>query len=141
MKKIIVFLAIVSSLVLSTGCHRQSELYNADYTEFSFSNPENTTSVKAVLGTINSAWTGNYAIKGLDTEVADAKAGVKFAASETAILLKSNKFAQYFEEGDYFIYTLKRVTNGEVILVKTKFTWDFTDQELESEEIYDVIDD
>jgi hypothetical protein len=141
MKKIIILLAVVSTMFLSTGCHRQSELYNAAFTEYHFNNSENATSVKAVLGTINSAWEGDYAIKGLDTDVADAKANLKFAESCLAIELKSNKFKQYFQEGDYFVYTLKRVSNGEKLLVTAKFYWDFADDELDYEETFSVFND
>ncbi|MCQ2284690.1 MAG: hypothetical protein MJZ57_07305 [Bacteroidales bacterium] len=133
MKKLAVLAIVCLSLVCSS-CYRDSNTYNASITESHFANHDNETSVNAVLKTINSFWDGDYSYKGLSTLEADVKADLRFVSAVTAINLHNTELADYFEEGDYFIYTLTRTTGGDnVILHQYKITKDG------SEEILDIV--
>ena len=91
--------------------------------------------VKAVLGTLSSFWEGDYTWRG-DVSFTDLKADARFTLEANLAISTNfnNKLAQYFEEGDYFIYTLKR-NEDNTILHQYKYTKDG------GEEILDVVAD
>lgn len=123
MKKLMVFACVCMALVF-TGCHREQHTYNASVTEYHFAHHDNEVAVKAVLGTLSSFWEGDYTWKG-SVDVTDVKADARFTL-EAYLSLTTNfekKLMEYFEEGDYFIYTLKR-TEDNTILHQYKFTKD-----------------
>lgn len=121
-----------------TSCHRPQEFYNASIDEYNFTSQSNETSVKAVLGTVYALWEGDYAYKGMTADISDVKAIARYNESILAIYAHANELKPYFEQGnDYFVYTLKRTTDGEVVLLKTKFFLDF-DGTLEYMTTYDA---
>ena len=123
MKKLMVFACVCMALVF-TGCHREQHTYNASVTEYHFAHHDNEVAVKAVLGTLSSFWEGDYTWKG-SVDVTDVKADARFTL-EAYLSLTTNfekKLMEYFEEGDYFVYTLKR-TEDNTILHQYKFTKD-----------------
>ena len=123
MKKLMVFASVCMALVF-TGCHREQHTYNASVTEYHFAHHDNEVAVKAVLGTLSSFWEGDYTWKG-SVDVTDVKADARFTL-EAYLSLTTNfekKLMEYFEEGDYFVYTLKR-TEDNTILHQYKFTKD-----------------
>ncbi|MCQ2275707.1 MAG: hypothetical protein MJZ87_01975 [Bacteroidales bacterium] len=120
MKKLAV-LAIVCCAMVLTSCHRPVEFYSVGIDEYHFASGSNETSVKAVLGTIYNLWEGQDAYKGMTADVSDIKAITRYDESVAAIMLHANELKPYFQEGDYFVYTLKRTTEGEVILIQNKF--------------------
>ena len=80
--------------------------------------------MKAVLGTMNSFWEGDYTWKG-DVDFTDLKADARFTM-ESYLALTTNfdkKLQQYFDEDDYFIYTLTRKEDNTIIH-QYKFTKD-----------------
>ena len=118
-----VFACVCMALVF-TGCHREQHTYNASVTEYHFAHHDNEVAVKAVLGTLSSFWEGDYTWKG-SVDVTDVKADARFTL-EAYLSLTTNfekKLMEYFEEGDYFVYTLKR-TEDNTILHQYKFTKD-----------------
>lgn len=133
MKKLAI-LAIVCCSVILSSCFRPQETYNASISEWHIANNDNLVSIKAVLGTIHSFWDGDYAYKGLTSDMSDLKAEARFLEADAAIILNSNKFEQYMEPGDYFIYTLKRTSGGEFIMIQEKFIMD--EDGLSNERIY-----
>lgn len=123
MKKLMVLACVCMALVFS-GCHREQHTYNASVTEYHFAQHDNEVAVKAVLGTMSSFWEGDYTWKG-SVDVTDVKADARFAL-ESYLALTTNfekKLMEYFEEGDYFTYTLKRKEDN-TILRQYKFTKD-----------------
>lgn len=139
MKKLILLSVTCCTLLLS-GCNRIMEVYNASVTEYHFENADNSVSVKAVLKTINLMWNGDWSFKGLEREIADSKASIKYAESLAAILLHSGELEEYFQTNDYFIYTLSRITGQDtVVLQQTKF---YVDQkgDLTWTELYNALD-
>lgn len=123
MKKLMVFACVCMALVF-TGCHREQHTYNASVTEYHFAHHDNEVAVKAVLGTLSSFWEGDYTWRG-STDVTDVKADARFTL-EAYLAITTNfekKLMEYFEEGDYFIYTLKR-TEDNTILRQYRFTKD-----------------
>ncbi len=116
------------------------EVYNASVTETHFENEGNAFSVKAVLKTINLMWNGDWSFKGLESSIADSKASLKFTESMAAILVHGGEMEEYFQSGDYFIYTLSRITGQDtVVLEQTKFYVD-QDGDLTWTEIYNALD-
>lgn len=140
MMKRLAILAIVCCSLVLTSCFRPQEKYVASITEWHFANPENQLGVKAVLGTIHSLWEGEYAYKGLSTDICNIKARTRYAESEAAILLHSSELKPYFEQGDYFVYTLTRITDGNEIIVQLKF---YVDEEgyFKSDDLYDYYEE
>ena len=69
-----------------------------------------------------SFWDGDYVWKG-SVSVTDIKADIRFTAESNFAISTNfdNKLAEYFDEGDYFIYTLKR-NDDNVILHQYKYT-------------------
>lgn len=122
MKKLVVLAAVCCAMVFS-GCSRQQENYNAQVSEYHFANSDNVISVKAILGTVKSMWEGDFYYKGEKQGACDIKANVKFRAAVAAILLHTSELKPYFaDEEDYFVYTMRRTTDGEnTILVQVKF--------------------
>lgn len=138
MKRLAV-LAIVCCAMVMTSCHKPQEFYNASIDEYQFTSHDNETSAKAVLGTIN-FWQGQYAYSGMTADISDVKAIARYNEAILAISLHANELAPYFEiADDYFVYTLKRTTDEEVVLLKTKFYKD-TDGEIHHMTIYDATD-
>ena len=132
MKKLAILACVCMALVFS-GCHREQHTYTAAVTEYHFANHDNEVSVKAVLNSLSNFWEGDYTWKGNNLDWADVQADARFTLeSYAAITLNFDKMAQYFEEGDYFIYTLTR-KDDNTKLHEYKFTKDG------GEEIYDVI--
>lgn len=123
MKKLAILVCVCMALVV-TGCHREQHTYNASVTEYNFANHDNEVAVKAVLNSLSNFWNGDYTWKG-ELDWADVKADARFVLeSNLAISVNfDSKLAQYFEEGDYFIYTLKRVDDN-TILHQIKYTKD-----------------
>lgn len=133
MKKTALFAIVCLAMVL-TSCHKPQEFYNASITESHFASNDNENSVNAILGTITNYWNGDYAFSGMTADMSDFKAINRYEESSLAILFHSQELEPYFEEGDYFIYTLKRTTGGEeVVLLQTKFFLN-ADGKLDSEE-------
>lgn len=134
MKKIMILACVCMAFVFSS-CHREQHTYNASVTEYNFANHDNEVSVKAVLNSLASFWEGDYVWKG-DVSFTDLKADARFTLEANLAITTnfSNKLAQYFEEGDYFIYTLKR-SEDNTILHQYKYTKDG------GEEILDVVAD
>ena len=123
MKKL-AFLACVCMALVFSGCHRDQHTYNASVTEYHFANHDNEVSVKAVLNSLSAFWEGDYTWKG-EIGWADLKADTRFTVESVAAITLNfdNKLVQYFEEGDYFIYTLVR-KDDNTILHQYKFTKD-----------------
>lgn len=124
MKKL-ALLAIVCCAFVFTSCHRDQHTYNASVTEYHFANHDNEVSVKTTLKNLSAFWEGNYAWKG-DVNFTDLKADWRFDI-ESVTTINANfdsKLKEYFEEGDYFIYTLKRIEDDgtETILHQYKYT-------------------
>lgn len=139
MKKLILLSVTCCTLLLS-GCNRVMEVYNASVSEYHFENVDNAVSVKAVLKTINLMWNGDWSFKGLEREIADSKASIKYTESMAAIVLHSGEMEEYFQANDYFIYTLSRITGQDtIVLQQTKFYVD-QDGDLASTEIYNALD-
>lgn len=140
MMKRLAILAIVCCSLVLTSCFRPQEKYVAAITEWHFANSENQIGAKAVLGTIHSLWEGEYAYKGLSTDICNIKARTRYAESEAAILLHSSELEPYFEQGDYFVYTLTRITDGNEMLVQLKFRVD-ADGSFGTEDLYDFYEE
>ncbi|MCR4964457.1 MAG: hypothetical protein K6A41_02245 [Bacteroidales bacterium] len=137
MKKI-AFFALICCAMIFTGCNRAQQTYYTT-TEFSFSNSENVTSVKAVLGTINLYWNGDYTFNGNDEAYTDLKAAAKYGESIIAILAHGNEIKTYMSGDDYFVYNLYRKSDNQ-LLESTKFFLD-EDGDLDTEEIVDNVED
>ena len=121
MKKLAILACVCMALVFSS-CHRDQHTYNAAVTEYHFANHDNEVSVKAVLNSLSNFWEGDYTWRG-DVDWADVKADARFTL-EAVLAINTNfdnKLAQYFEEGDYFIYTLTR-KEDKTIIHQYKFT-------------------
>ena len=134
MKKIMVLACVCMAFVFSS-CHRDQHTYNAAVSEYHFASHDNEVAVKAVLGTLSAFWEGDYTWRG-DVEFTDLKADARFTLEANLAISSNfnNKLVQYFEEGDYFIYTLKR-NEDNTILHQYKYTKDG------GEEILDVVAD
>lgn len=120
MKKIALFAFVCIALVF-TGCKREQHAYNASM-EYHFANHDDEVAVKAVLKTLSTYWEGDYTWNGV-IEWADAQAETRFSM-ESYLTIYTNfdsKFKQYFHEGDYMTYTLKRNEDNK-ILWQYKFT-------------------
>ena len=128
-------LACVCMAFVLSGCHREQHTYKASVTEYHFANHDNEVAVKAVLGTLSAFWEGDYTWRG-DVNFTDLKADTRFTLEANLAISTNfnNKLAEYFEEGDYFIYTLKR-NEDNVILHQYKYTKDG------GEELLDLIDE
>ena len=74
---------------------------------------------KAVLGTINLYWDGEYTFTGNDEGYTDVKAKTKYVESKVAILAHGNEIKVHMGANDYFYYCLYRKDN--TLLEKTKF--------------------
>ena len=121
MKKL-AFLACVCMALVFSGCHREQHTYNASVTAYSFANHDNEVAVKAVLKSMSSFWDGDYTWKG-EIEWTDVKADARFEL-ESVLAITTNfddKLAEYFEDEDYFIYTLTR-KDDNTVLHQYKFT-------------------
>ncbi len=113
---------VCGALILSS-CNRDQHTY---YTTLSYSQPETSESVisiKAVLGTINLFWNGDYTLTGNDERYTDLKAKAKYLESETAILTHGNDIKAYMDADDYFYYRMYRKRDNS-ILESTKFYLD-----------------
>ena len=132
MKKL-AFIACVCMAFVFSSCHREQHTYNATVTEYHFANHDNEVAVQALLKNMSSFWDGDYTWKG-ELDWADVKADARFTL-ESVLAINTNfenKLAQYFEEGDYFIYTLTR-KDDNTKLHEFKFTKDG------GEDIYDIV--
>ena len=126
------FLACVCMALVFSGCHRDQHTYNAAVTEYHFANHDNEVAVQTLIKSLSSFWEGDYTWRG-ETDWADVKADARFTLeSVAAITLNFDKMEQYFEEGDYFIYTLTR-KDDNTKLHEFRFTKDG------SEDIYDIV--
>lgn len=134
MKKIMILACVCMALVFSS-CHREQHSYNASITECHFANHDNEVAAMAILKTFSSFWEGDYVWKG-SVSVTDIKADIRFTAESNLAISTNfdNKLAEYFDEGDYFIYTLKR-NDDNVILHQYKYTKDG------GEEILDLVEE
>ena len=123
MKKLAILACVCMALVFSS-CHREQHTYNAAVT-YHFADHDNEVRVDAILKSFSSFWEGDYTWKGNNLAWADAQADIRFTGeSVAAITLNFNsKLAEYFEEGDYFIYTLTR-KDDNTKLHEYKFTKD-----------------
>ena len=132
MKKL-AFLACVCMALVFSSCHREQHTYNASMTEYHFAQHDNEVAVKAVLNSMSSFWEGDYTWKG-EINWADVKADTRFTLESVLAITNNfdNKLAQYFEEGDYFIYTLTR-KDDNTKLHEYKFTING------AEDIYDIV--
>ena len=132
MKKLTILACVCMALVFS-ACHREQHTYNASVTEYHFANHDNEVSVKAVLGSLSSFWDGDYTWRG-EVGFTDVKADARFTLESNLAISTNfdNKLVQYFEEGDYFIYSLKR-NEDNTIIHQYKYTKDG------GEEILDLV--
>ena len=122
MKKIALF-AIVCCAIVFSSCHRDQHTY---YTTVNYSQPDNTESVisiKAVLGTINLFWNGDYTFTGNDEGYTDIKAEAKYLESIAAIMLHGSDIKVHMGPDDFFNYRLYR-SSDNVMLEDTKFYLD-----------------
>lgn len=137
MKKL-ALLAIVCCAMVFTSCHRDQHTY---YTTINFSQAENTESVisiKAVLGTINVYWIGDYTFTGNDEGYTDVKAKAKYLESVAGILLHGSEIKTHMGADDYFNYKLFRKSDN-VLLEDTKFYLN-TDGNFNSAKIADNVE-
>lgn len=117
MKKIALF-AIVCCAMVFTSCNRDQHSYYTT-TNFNFANHDNEVSAKAVLGTINLYWDGEYTFTGNDEAYTDVRAEAKYIQAKVAILAHGNELKAHMDANDYFYYNLYRKDN--TLLEKTKF--------------------
>lgn len=137
MKKIALFACVCCAMIFSS-CNRSQQTYTTT-TEFFMLNPTNTVSVKAVLGTINSYWTGDYTFTGNDVDYTDLKAETKYVTAITAIMLHDDEIEEYMDATDYFLYNLYRKSDM-TLLESTKFYVD-AEGDLAYEKVVDNVDD
>ncbi|MBR4918435.1 MAG: hypothetical protein IKZ52_04375 [Bacteroidales bacterium] len=121
MKKI-ALLAIVCCAMVFSSCHRDQHTYYTT-TNFEFDNHDNEVSAKAVLGTINVYWNGDYTFTGNDEGYTDIRAEAKYLECIAAILLHGNEIKVHMNADDYFNYRLYRKSDN-VLLEDTKFYLD-----------------
>lgn len=122
-----------------SSCNRDQHTY---YTSVSYSQAENTESVisiKAVLGTINLFWNGDYTFTGNDEGYTDLKAQTKFVESKLAILAHGNEIKTHMAADDYFYYRMYR-KDGNVLLESTKFYLDANGNLTSTDEVDNVED-
>ena len=122
-----------------SSCNRDQHTY---YTSVSYSQAENTESVisiKAVLGTINLFWNGDYTFTGNDEGYTDLKAQTKFVESKLAILAHGNEIKTHMAADDYFYYRMYR-KDGTVLLDATKFYLDADGNFTSTDEVDNVED-
>ena len=108
--------------MIFSSCNRDQHTY---YTTVNYSQAENTESVisiKAVLGTINLFWNGEYTFTGNDEGYTDIKAKTKYLESKAAILAHGSEIKVHMNADDYFYYRLYRKDN--TLLESTKFYLD-----------------
>lgn len=118
--KRIAFFAIVCCAMVFASCNRDQHTY---YTTVTYSQPtssESVISIKAVLGTINLFWNGDYTFTGNDEGYTDIKAETKYLESVAAIVLHGNEIKVHMGADDYFNYRLYRKSDN-VLLEDTKF--------------------
>ena len=119
MKKL-ALLAIACCAMLFSSCHRDQHTY---YTTINYSKSEDhvdVISIKAVLGTINVLWNGDYTFTGNDEGYTDVKAKAKYLESVAGIMLHGNEIKVHMGADDYFNYKLFRKSDN-VLLEDTKF--------------------
>ena len=136
MKKI-TLLVMACAAIAFASCNRSQHTYTAT-TNYHLLNPADQISVKAVLGTINSYWDGDYTFTGNDEGYTDLKAEAKYAAATAAILLHGDEIKEYLRKTDYFLYNLYRESD-KALLESTKFYVDGAGN-FTYEEIVDNID-
>ena len=117
--KRIAFLAIICCAVVFSSCHRDQHTYYTT-TNFEFANHDNEVSAKAVLGTINVYWNGDYTFTGNDEVYTDLRAEAKYLECITAILLHGNEIKVHMDADDYFNYRLYK-KDDNTLLEDTKF--------------------
>ena len=117
--KRIAFLAIVCCPMVFSSCHRDQHTYYTT-TNFEFANHDNEVSAKAVLGTINVYWNGDYTFTGNDEVYTDLRAEAKYLECITAILLHGNEIKVHMDADDYFNYRLYK-KDDNTLLEDTKF--------------------
>ena len=117
--KRIAFLAIVCCTMVFSSCHRDQHTYYTT-TNFEFANHDNEVSAKAVLGTINVYWNGDYTFTGNDEVYTDLRAEAKYLECITAILLHGNEIKVHMDADDYFNYRLYK-KDDNTLLEDTKF--------------------
>lgn len=120
--KRIAFLAIVCCAMVFSSCHRDQHTYYTT-TNFEFADHDNEVSAKAVLGTINVYWNGDYTFTGNDEAYTDLRAEAKYLECVAAILLHGNEIKVHMNADDYFNYRLYRKSDN-VLLEDTKFYLD-----------------
>ena len=106
--------------MLFSSCHRDQHTY---YTTINYSKSEDhvdVISIKAVLGTINVLWNGDYTFTGNDEGYTDVKAKAKYLESVAGIMLHGNEIKVHMGADDYFNYKLFRKSDN-VLLEDTKF--------------------
>lgn len=113
MKKLALSAFVCIALVF-TGCKREQHAYNASM-EYHFTQHDNEVAVKAVLGSISGYWEGDFTWNG-DIEWTDIQAETRFGLESTVLIVANyDKIKQYFEDGDYMTYTLKRKADNKII--------------------------
>ena len=117
MKKIALF-AIVCCAVIFSSCNRDQHSYYTT-TVFNFAHHDDEVSAKAVLGTLNLYWDGEYTFTGNDEAYTDVRAEGKYLQAKVAILAHGNEIKAHMGANDYFYYNLYRKDN--TLLEKTKF--------------------
>lgn len=124
MKKLL-FPVIILIAVVSAGCSKQTDSYNASFTASQFANSNNEVSVNTLFKSYSWFWLGEDFFKSSDTEMNDLKAVANFEKALASAAIHWSDLEQYFEDGDFMEYTLTRTTNGSnVVLMKVKFTAD-----------------
>ena len=121
MKKIALF-AIVCCAMIFSSCNRDQHTYYTT-TTYEFANHDNEVSTKAVLGTINLYWNGDYAFTGNDQSYTDLRAEAKYLEAVAAIIVHGDEIKVHMADGDKFNYRLYRKSDN-VLLDDTQFYLD-----------------
>ena len=121
------------------SCNRNQQTYTTT-TEYFLLSPTDVISAKAVMGTINNYWNGDYTFTGNDVNYTDVKAKTKYLGSVAAILLHGGELKEYMPaETDFITYNMYRKSDN-ALLVSTKFYVD-SDGDFTSEELTDNVAD
>jgi len=136
MKKLVLFAMVCCAMVL-TSCNKDQHTYYTT-TNYELSSNDNVTSVKAILGTINLYWNGNYTFTGDNEDYTDVLAETKFLESRAAILLHGDELKPYMNDGGCFYYNLYSSDDNE-LLESVKFYVE--DDTFTSEVVEDNVED
>ncbi len=106
---------MVCCAVIFSGCSKKQQTTYYTTTTYEFANSDNAVAVKAILGTIDNYWDGEYTFNGDDIITTDMHAGAKYLKSAAAILFHQDDIISYFNENDCFYYNLYRSGDNELL--------------------------